>query len=897
IKVSKACYTCRVKKIKCDGLIPCMQCKARQRVCSFSTDSSGDPSQIRPPPPPTTTFTAMQSPSISTTSGTSPPSISPHQSTLNMSSKSSTATALREKQLLESTTQQLESLGQSWPGCEYEDSERYQMTSNQVNPWSYPHPQKRQKQQLPDAPSLSFFLVDPSSQSLGNNDFLAAEKVVTSSFNIQHNLISLYYRHRHQLLPLLPKSTLHVMLSRPSPEASVSLLLLNIIYAHAAQTSSTSFADADRYANTAKSMLDDYMDTPHLSTIIALILLSLYDSNGQGYTASPYQVSIYSAMAIRMCFDLKLHNNRATENVDDDNDGGMIKMIAALKLRVLWCCFCLDKWTNMGTGRPWLIHSVDIGDKMELNESLVLIMEGLELDRDEQAALEGLIASIQLAQLGEQLLHQPSSSTLTSINAAIQADQQLLSFLHQLPASLQWTPLPTPDSLSSPTSSLYQPIPSHPPHNAIVSHIHLIFNYLHLELLTRPLLGMTTSIQQLENHQNKVKMDQVSLLLHRCATVATNLTQLGCALTDQTGFILCYRLVAQALMLSVRVHLIKCYGVIIQPSLGTDYHQRPSKHARLMFQRSLRSLRGLVQHRVIPGTHEFTLSIERTLTTLDSLPQRDPHQDTSSGNIKVGTPQSTTNTQHNQQPSYYHQLPQQHDYLNVAEQSAAEILSNAFNTNNARDPQTTVSNNDTTYTPSQLSTAHPTDRPKSHSLVQQQQQQSSPLVDMTSLYTSDASNHVCKQQQQQQQIQPHYGYSFTSGKQDEVWALQEQYQQQQEQQQQQPYHPSLSATYNTMNMYSTPLWHSPSSSSTSLAQNLDKNATKAAHLSSSSSSPSSSTSTYAATTPSSSSIPINTAAIANPSASSSSLGIGSAPYKSIGLGVYASAHRHHSDVI
>ncbi|CAO3593015.1 unnamed protein product [Absidia cylindrospora] len=776
------------------------------------------------------------------------------------------------------------------------------MTTNQMNPWSYQHTQKRQKQQLPDAPPLSSFLVDPSCQSLGNNHSLMAAKVITLSFNIQHNLISLYYRHRHQLLPLLPKPTLDIILSRPSPDAFVSLLLLNTIYAHAAQTSPTSFADADRYANTAKSMLDDYLDTPHLSTIIALVLLSLYDSNGHGYTSSPYQVSIYSAMAIRMCFDLKLHNNSATENMDNDSDGRMMKMIAALKLRVLWCCYCLDKWTNMGTGRPWMIQNVDIGDKMELNESLVLIMEGLELDRDEQIAMEGLVASIQLAQLGEQLLQQPSSSTLASINTALQADQQLLPFLHQLPASLQWTPLPTPDSLSSPTSSLYQPIPSHPPHNAIVSHLHLIFNYLHLELLTRPLLTMTTSLQQQENHQNKVKMDQVSFLLHRCATVATNLTQLGCALADQTGFILCYRLVAEALMLSVRVHLIKCYGVIIQPSLGIDYHQRPSKHARLMFQRSLRSLRGLVQHRVIPGTHVFASSIERTLTALAPLPQHHPHQDTSrctSSNIMAGTPQSSTNTQHNQQPSYYHQLPQQHDCLNVAEQSAAEILSNAFNTNNTRDPQTAVSNKETTFTPALLPSAHPTNRPKSQSLLQQhQQQQSSPLVDVTSLYTSDTSNHLYNQPSQQQ-IQPHYGYSFTSGKQDEVWALQEQYQQQQQQQQQQqPYHPSLSATYNTMNMYSTPLWQSPSSSSSSSSsstQHMNKNATKAAHLSSPSSSspPSSSTSTCTSTTPSSSSIPINPTTIT----SASSLGIGSTPYKSIGLGVYASAHRHHSDVI
>ncbi|CAO3675653.1 unnamed protein product [Rhizopus stolonifer] len=37
-KVGRACVTCREKKIKCNGVQPCMQCKARRRPCTFSKD-------------------------------------------------------------------------------------------------------------------------------------------------------------------------------------------------------------------------------------------------------------------------------------------------------------------------------------------------------------------------------------------------------------------------------------------------------------------------------------------------------------------------------------------------------------------------------------------------------------------------------------------------------------------------------------------------------------------------------------------------------------------------------------------------------------------------------------------------------------------------------------------
>ncbi|KAI8086770.1 fungal-specific transcription factor domain-containing protein [Halteromyces radiatus] len=642
---------------------------ARQRPCSFSADGSVDiqyRSNVTLEKTTTTTTADIHSPNLYSSNNNTSPPLSPRQ---QQHGTPSSSRWIKEKQLLDTTTHRLDTLRQSWPGCEYESQSPY--TTYQQ-------------------PPLSFFLLEQPSQQ--------QQQRQNSSPKIQQSLITLYYRHRYHLLPLIPKSTFFTLLDQPSAEASVSPLLLNIMYAHAALSSPTFSTDADNYARSAKAMLDDYLEEPpQVCTVIALVLLACYESNRHSYTWSPCQTSMYSAMAFQMCYDLKL---------DSDTDN-MTKMIKALKQRVFWCCYCLDKWTSLCTDRPWTLYT---NNKHGLHGSIVLHMEGLTMDHDEQIVMEGLVASVQLTQLGEQLLLQQRSSS--TIDTTFRADQRLLSFLQKLPASLHWTPLPTPESLSSPTSSLYQPIPSHPPHNAIVGHFHLIFNLLHLTLLVRPLI---------ENIDDK---DRISLLLQRCATVATNLTQLGCALTDQTAFILCYRMVAHALMLSVRVHLIQCYNVME----GSDQH-RVTKHAQLMFQRSLRSLRILIQQRAIPNVDEFTRSVEKMLTTMSN--QRSHHH-------------------------HHHQGP---NYLNGAERSAAEILSNAFNTNPYANNHDNNKRNTTDNSTSPRST----------------KQQKQTMIDVAALYTSITSNPLY---QQQQQIQPHYGYSLPFGKHDEVWVLQEQYQQQ-----------------------------------------------------------------------------------------------------------------------
>ncbi|CAO3622992.1 unnamed protein product [Cunninghamella echinulata] len=986
MKVSRACYTCRVKKIKCDGIAPvCMQCKARQRPCSFSGDVSNEITSMNPPYPLSPTLTAQHKDQLISTQGNN--NNGDNNIELNIIKK--------EKQAMETTTHALDTLSQTWPGCEFDEQGIYSVTTvnnnnNNNNNNSNIHSHKYNNNNngnngngtmswqpssstttastasistsQPEFPPLSFFLMNRIVQEDNHQHDFQQQNMKSPIIN-QH-LIALYYRHRYKFLPLIPKETFYALIHKPSSHAMITPFLLNTMYAHAAQCTTSLSSDSDEYAKVAKSMIDNYLDKPHLTTIIALCLLSLYESNRHGYANSLCQSSMYSTMAFKMCYDLGLHQLQQNKYYHHD------PKLNALKQRVLWCCFCLDKWISLSTNQPWIMHSNDMIN-MELPTSRTLDMEGIQMDRDEQNVMEYLVAFIQLGQLGESMLI--STNTLSVMHI----DQQLLSFLQRLPASLHWTPLPTTDSLSSPVSSLYQPIPSHPPHNPMVAQLHLIFNLLHLTLLVKPLLVNDNNLHQdilkLNNinnhHHHQPKKNNEAITLQRCATVATNITQLGCALTDQTNFIFSYRLVTLSLMLAIRVHLIQCYSIIQSKA---DEHFRMAKHGRLMFQRSLRSIRSLLQLRIIHGVDAFSRSLEKMLSTLTiSLLPTTRHNNNNNNNtnhshhqqlhhnitstnlfnkpVNVTSPLSHSplsymnddNSNNNNTNNNNHNHNQS-NYLEGAEQSAAEILSNAFNTNHIYTSSATTTttapsststsptistlsisknnnitstnatnnnnndnnndnnninnninssndnnnNNNNNASPSSSTSVtnilpHSTPSSSSSSSLTQKSRLSSPpppTVDLATLYTPVTNNPLYSQQ-----LQSHFGYTLSTGRQDEIWALQEQYQQQQLQLQQgksPSHHQQQSLT-----MYPNALW---SSSSTVENNNNNNNKRNNHNDNNHMDQPKKlSTSTTSSTTTN------NALSTTNNNNNS----MGSSTYKNIGLGVYASAHRHHSDVI
>lgn len=525
---------------------------ARKRPCSFSKDG-GAADQTQPSPDLESSvgendaltggkrrrISLSQSPVLEPIPSMSlfqPPS----------TSAQAAAKAKEQEELLRKTSQQLDKLSMMWPGEGKEG--RWLVDINLLfNGAEENHTKKLAKHEQP--------------------------------LNVNTSLLNSFFRHRYTTFPIFPKSMFYGLLERG--DSLINNLLLHSMYCNAAHFSHEYAAEAENYYKRAQVLLDTYVDTPSLSTVIALCLLSTYECNryGSGPHATENRSRLYGDMAFRMCLDLKLHKRYSFHNTDatpDDNE---------LRKRVYWACYCLDKTQSLVTGRPFLLASkgIDIDFPMVLRSD----------DPSEYEINTCFVEHIKLMQICERVLQLEIPNRQNNLmrspeneQTVLELDGQLLYWLRCLPQQLQWTPLDTDGDV----------IPTQPPSNALVAQLNLIYNFVEISLL-QP--HASTSLSS---------SPATLLIQQRCATVATNITQLTCAMADQPNFIMSFTLAAEAIMAAVRVHIMDC----ADEKMGT------ARHARFMFQRSLRSLRSILHHRVIDRIHEFATTIERTLADADT---------------------------------------------------------------------------------------------------------------------------------------------------------------------------------------------------------------------------------------------------------------------------------------
>ncbi|GAN05786.1 hypothetical protein MAM1_0101c05261 [Mucor ambiguus] len=538
--------------------MPSQKDKARRRPCSFSKDGTVDETQQSPDAYPANNSSMeddMQSRQPhQSTSHPSPTSASKkrplpmdngyrHANDSDLEQQKS-----KEQDELNKTFQQLERLGMMWPG------------EGKEGRW----------------------LVDINLLFNGAEEFAMHDPAQPHSapfLNLNNGLLALFFRHRHTIFPILPKSIFYRLLEHR--DALITPLLLNSMYCNAAHYSQEDAAEADSYFRKAQTLLDTYIDTPNLSLVISLCLLSTFESNryGTGPSVGRSKARIYRDMACRMCYDLKLHKRYSFHNTGATPDD------IELRKRAYWVCYCLDKVQSLVTGKPYLLSSKDIDidfpvvlgtdDSSELDVNTCFI-EHIKLMQVSERVLQLEIPDRQAG-----MLRSPANEQLV-----LDLDGQLLYWLRNLPPSLQWTPFNTNNDM----------IPTQPPQNALVAHLHLVFNYLQISVL-QPIASTSLS------------SSPASLIIQqRCATVATNLTQLTCAMAEQPGFIISFTFMAEAIMAALRVHIMNC----------ADEKANIARHARFMFQRSLRSMKAILHHRVLDRIHDFATTIEKALVDADT---------------------------------------------------------------------------------------------------------------------------------------------------------------------------------------------------------------------------------------------------------------------------------------
>ncbi|KAI9290385.1 fungal-specific transcription factor domain-containing protein [Umbelopsis sp. AD052] len=384
-KVGRACYTCRQKKIKCDGLHPCMQCKVRRRPCSFAKDGKTDIKD----------WTENAEGDYDSKDMPIP---------LDPDIKRSCSPSIGEQRPFKRA---------------YSDYETNQPTE---------------------------------ATSLHNANALAS--------SARKQLFLAYFKFRHEIFAILPRKQL--LQDSSGSDTFISPLLQNSIFAHAADhlgrdstiagapTSGTSFFTKASY------MTAGYMDQSRLSTIAAFCLMSLYHDD---HSSSLCKSWMYSGMAFRMAVDVGF---QIPTNSDQD--------IYSLELRkrILWGCYVLDKIQSLMSGKHLMItgHSVELDYPTPLPNENAL----------DHAVLDGFVAMIRLMQICERVLHFEffiAPHTKEHEQASLDLSNELLNWLRMLPEHLQWTPLPQANSEAD----------LQPPSSAMIANLHLCYNLVEVRVL------------------------------------------------------------------------------------------------------------------------------------------------------------------------------------------------------------------------------------------------------------------------------------------------------------------------------------------------------------------------------------------------------------------------------
>lgn len=163
--------------------------------------------------------------------------------------------------------------------------------------------------------------------------------------DLSKHLVELYLEHFYPVLPMFYKKT---FASSTNPLEPVSPLLLNAVYAIASRISPDINVRSDPsspetaghiFYERARRLLDDYYDTPKISTVQALLLMASYQMGAM----KPAKAWLYSGMAFRMAQDLGLNRNCDHWNIPADE--------RERRKRVFWCCYIVDRQMSAIYGR------------------------------------------------------------------------------------------------------------------------------------------------------------------------------------------------------------------------------------------------------------------------------------------------------------------------------------------------------------------------------------------------------------------------------------------------------------------------------------------------------------------------------------------------------------------
>lgn len=387
----------------------------------------------------------------------------------------------------------------------------------------------------------------------------------------QMYLLNTYYRDLYSSFPIVPPSYFFRQLETNG--SFITPLLLNAIYARIARfaPSHLGISSPEVFYYRAQRLIEDFLDVPRVSTVIALCHLSLYDPVPRGsrtHGTHHCRAWMYSGMAYRMCFELGLNTqHNINKSLSEDE--------IELRRRVFWNSYILDKlfcgeWERQGM-IPGSYASLDPPS----------FMTGDETDPDEQLHVVCMrqVLNLLLGTVEYLLIYRTTHfQTLHDISIkASSAGETLLAFagrlndwLRGLPPLMQWTP--TVEISIEDVLKLRAPPPA-------VAHIHTMFHSITLDILLR--LPQTAMSQ----FQQRVSAACITQLVHFCC--------------ERPTAVLKFDYLLRGLTLALKVH-----SKFLNDESSTIAQQTWS-----LFEKSIQSIQHIFQYVDIPNTTKFLQQI------------------------------------------------------------------------------------------------------------------------------------------------------------------------------------------------------------------------------------------------------------------------------------------------
>ncbi|KAG2219790.1 hypothetical protein INT45_008881 [Circinella minor] len=424
---------------------------------------------------------------------------------------------------------------------------------------------------------------------------------------IQEHLIHVFFSQCHPILPTLSRSMFFDQLNVKGP--LITPLLLNIMYAHAATHVQDNSIQGHIFYNRARRLVDDFLDVPRVSTVIALLYMASYTSEDQPDTRiRSSRAWMYSGMAVRMCLELGLHTTNYSSQ--------MSQFDIELRKRVLWTCYVMDKLESCLTERPWMLRAKDIA--LEFPTPLP------EDDVQERSVLEGFGQLCRLMILMERIIHffaydiknrnnnNNNGSTATAVSSTsngllwtMNEENQTLHLLEELgqwrdslPETLQWTPQ-------------HNNVPA----SSIVANLHLVYYDLELSLV------MCCRYQDERLHRERRR------------TLANTITHIVSLTIQHPHLMYTFGLTAFSAIFAALTHAADFEHPIIQIA----------EEAKMQFRKSLEDVRAIVEHVPIRDMHNFARLVDLTLQP----PQPQPPQQTTAPtlpSIQIPSNNNSTST-------------------------------------------------------------------------------------------------------------------------------------------------------------------------------------------------------------------------------------------------------------